>query len=215
MPKVLTNYQIKILAALLMVIDHVGLVFFPQLVVLRFIGRLSFPLFAWLLTQGEAHTRNIWRYGIRLFVLGLISQPFYWLTFESNSFNILFTLLLGLVGLRVARSRPVLEFPVWISCGFLAEAINVDYGLYGIALIALIGRLQISPLWWMLWLSLHLLAVGLPTLGAFQFPAVATPLIWLAANHQLGAKARWFYLFYPVHLFIIWLVKLGLEGALP
>lgn len=79
----LNNYQIKLLAAILMVIDHIGVVLLPKVVLLRMIGRLSFPLFAWLLTQGERHTRNFQRYCSRLFFLGLVSQPFYLLALEA------------------------------------------------------------------------------------------------------------------------------------
>jgi hypothetical protein len=71
----LNNFHIKLLAAIFMVIDHVGVVFFPNVLAFRMVGRLSFPLFAWLLTQGEQHTRNIERYLLRLVVLGIVSQP--------------------------------------------------------------------------------------------------------------------------------------------
>ena len=62
----LTNYHLKLLAAATMVIDHVGVVFYPDNDWLRIVGRISFPLFVWLLVQGETHTRNVWQYGLRL-----------------------------------------------------------------------------------------------------------------------------------------------------
>ena len=62
----LTSYHLKLIAALTMVVDHIGVLFYPHLDWLRMIGRVSFPLFIWLLTQGEAHTKDIWRYGLRL-----------------------------------------------------------------------------------------------------------------------------------------------------
>ncbi|MFB2921097.1 TraX family protein [Aerosakkonema funiforme] len=48
----MTAFQIKVLAALLMLVDHIGAIFFPKIFVLRIVGRLSFPLFAWLIGQG-------------------------------------------------------------------------------------------------------------------------------------------------------------------
>jgi hypothetical protein len=214
MPRSLTNYQIKLLAALFMVIDHIGAVLLPDVAELRIIGRLSFPLFCWLLVQGEAHTRNVYRYGRRLLLWGIISQPIYQLTFELawwEDFNILFTLLIGLVCLRSARASPDLELPIWLAGGLVAEVIRVNYGIYGIALIALIAHFKPNQLWWTAWIALHLL-----TLVAWgdQVVAGASPIFFLLANHQPGAKARWFYLFYPGHLLMLFGVKsYGLPGV--
>ncbi|WP_442942063.1 TraX family protein [Nostoc sp.] len=52
----LSAFNIKILAAVFMVMDHVCYLLMPEFVILHFIGRLSFPLFAWLLAKGEKHT---------------------------------------------------------------------------------------------------------------------------------------------------------------
>lgn len=209
----LTNYHIKLLAALLMVVDHVGAVLLPEVTALRVVGRLSFPLFAWLLAQGEAHTRDVQRYGLRLLVWGIVSQPIFWLTFQNTNGNILFTLLIGLVCLRLARLAPDYQPVTWIVGGTLAELARVDYGAYGIGAIALLAHFQPRPLWWLVWGALHALAiVGLPGYGTFQLPAIAAPLIVQAANHQPGAKARWFYLFYPGHLLVLYLIRLWLQS---
>jgi hypothetical protein len=214
MKPALTNYQIKLLAAILMAIDHVGAVLFPQIHTFRAIGRLSFPLFAWLLIEGEAHTRSVWRYGLRLLVLGLISQPIFMLTFETQGLNILFTLLIGLVGLRAARISPETQMLTWIGTALLAQLLDTDYGAYGIAAIALIWQFQPTLLWWACWLLPHLLLFLLmPEYGEFQLPVVIAPLIFQATNHQLGAKARWFYLFYPLHLAGIYLINLWMGGT--
>ncbi len=195
-----------------MLIDHVGVVFFPEVYWLRVLGRLSFPLFAWLLVQGEAHTHNIWKYGLRLLVLGLISQPFFYLTFETDNLNILFTLLIGLLCLRAARTVPDVQLLTWVIGGAVASLSNVDYGAYGIALIAVIWQFRPTLLWWACWLLPHLfLLYALPDYGTFQFPVVLAPLFLQVANHQPGAKARWFYLFYPVHLLLLYLIRLGIE----
>ncbi|NBD31412.1 MAG: TraX family protein, partial [Cyanobacteria bacterium] len=69
----LTTFQVKGVAASLMVIDHLGFVLGNDL--LRMFGRFSFPLFAWLLILGEQKTRNWKRYEWRLLAMALISQP--------------------------------------------------------------------------------------------------------------------------------------------
>lgn len=209
MPQLLTNYHVKLLAALLMLIDHVGAVFFPDLTILRMIGRLSFPLFAWLLVQGENHTRNIKGYALRLLGLGIISQPIYMLTFEVIRLNILFTLLLGLIGLRLARSFPRWQLPIWIVSSILATIADLEYGSYGIAMIALIKYFKPDWLWWACWVGLHVvIKIALPEYGSLQFLAVFAALIFEMANHQRGAKARWFYWFYPLHLLALTLIKM-------
>jgi hypothetical protein len=116
----LTNYAIKLLAAATMLIDHIGVVFFPDAIGWRIVGRLSFPLFIWLLVQGEAHTRDIWRYVLRLVALGAVTQPIYQLTFGTARPNILFVLLLGLVCLRLARNFPRFEIPIWLGAAGLS-----------------------------------------------------------------------------------------------
>lgn len=190
-----------------MVIDHIGAVLFPDVAEFRIIGRLSFPLFCWLLVQGEAHTRNMRRYGTRLLVWGIVSQPIYQLAFDLTwleDLNILFTLLIGLICLRSVRHAPEFEPPIWLAGGLVAEAIHVNYGIYGIALIALIAHFKPDRLWWTLWILLHLLILYV---WGNQVVAVVSPIFFLLASHQPGAKARWFYLFYPAHLLLLFSIK--------
>jgi hypothetical protein len=229
----LTNYQIKLLAAVLMVVDHVGYVFFPQEPLFRMIGRLSFPLFVWLLVQGEHHTRNIWRYGVRLLIGGIISQPLYWLVFNQQDnrpdINILFTLLVGVACLRGAKLAPELSFPIWMTGGAIAEFAHFNYGMYGIAITWIISLLNAQPQpkpqpqprppfmpsigWWALWSLPHLILLAADfNFGVFQLPAIASPMIFQMANHQQGAKAKWFYSFYPLHLLVLLLIRLLLQG---
>ncbi|CAN5642931.1 TraX family protein [soil metagenome] len=197
----LTSYHLKLIAALTMVVDHIGVLFYPDLDWLRVIGRVSFPLFIWLLIRGEAHTKDIWRYGLRLGLLGLISQPIYRITLGTQQLNILFQLLLGLVCLRVARQRPALMLPVWISAALITEAVNISYGSYGIILILLIRYFRSHFIWWLVWVGFHLIWAGYA--GTFQLPTTAVPLLFIAFNGQRGPKARCFYGFYPGHLALL------------
>ena len=58
----LTNNQLKIIAMISRVLDHIGLVFFPKVVLFRFLGRISFPIYAYMIAEGCAHTKNRKRY---------------------------------------------------------------------------------------------------------------------------------------------------------
>lgn len=70
----LNGNSIKIIAAVTMVIDHFGLIFFPSVGILRIIGRLSFPLFAFMIAEGTRYTKNKVKYISMIAALGIICQ---------------------------------------------------------------------------------------------------------------------------------------------
>ena len=77
MKKSFRQEDLKFLACMTMLIDHVGTVFFPDLVILRIIGRLAFPLYGFLLVQGVRYSADKLHYGIRLGLALLIAEiPF-------------------------------------------------------------------------------------------------------------------------------------------
>jgi hypothetical protein len=212
----LNNYQIKMLAAIFMVFDHIGVVFFPKNQLFRLIGRLSFPLFAWLLTRGERYTRSFGQYLLRLFFLGLISEPLYLLALSGTRLNILFTLSLGLITLRLSRRFAPYQYLIWGLGIVTAELLRVEYGAYGIAAIYLFAVFRSSPVWWAAWIGLHLLLIAVSAeFGWFQLPAVVAGLLVNLANHQKGPSARWFYSFYPLHLLVLYFISRLLPRWLP
>jgi len=199
----LNSYHIKLLAAVTMVVDHLGVVFYPDADWFRIVGRISFPLFVWLLVEGEAHTRDVGRYGLRLAILGIVSQPVYQLVLGVQRPNILFLLLIGLVCLRLSRVYAPFALPIWSLGAGLAELWGVSYGAYGMVLVALTRYFRRDLRWWLIWAGFHgLWAVWA---GPFQLPVIAVPLLFWLANGQRGPRARWFYGFYPGHLLLLWL----------
>ncbi|HZX46166.1 MAG TPA: TraX family protein [Clostridia bacterium] len=100
------NDALKLVAMITMLIDHVGYMFFPQYSVFRSVGRLAFPIFAYLLSVGYEKTSSLKNYAGRLLLFGLISQVPYsffspGLEFEPLKLNIMFTLLAGLAVMRL------------------------------------------------------------------------------------------------------------------
>ena len=149
---------IKIIAALSMLIDHVGSFQpFPGWEYLRTLGRVSFPLYAFMLVQGFLHTRAKWKYLVRILLLAFVTQPIYTYCFYADAWkwdelNILFTLSVGLVcmwlleiGMKTAQKR---KTDWWLGCFALCAAVccimyaadylGADYGWMGIALILLL-----------------------------------------------------------------------------
>lgn len=206
-----TAFHIKVLAAVFMVIDHVYHILVPNLVILNYIGRLSFPLFAWLLAEGEKHTRNIYRYGSRLLIAAIISQPIYIIVFRKSFLNILFTLLIGLIMLRLVRRYPRLsqQIPIVGLCALIAEIFRCEYGAYGIGVIFLMSLTdKLKPAIWLLfWCILHLVALvdSMNSLG--QNLAIFAGIIVFQFNGKQGRQARWFYAFYPGHLVILGIIR--------
>ena len=132
---------LKILAIALMIVDHVGAVFFTRpryIVEMRFFGRIAFPLFAWCLVVGTEYTRNIWKYLLRLLVVGLIAQPCYMLGLKHqwHELSIFATLLLGAAGIAGIRTK---KYGSHIWAPLLAMAIplfvKMDYDCLGVGLI--------------------------------------------------------------------------------
>ncbi|BAY74303.1 TraX family protein [Nostoc linckia NIES-25] len=204
-------FTIKILAAVFMVMDHVCYLLLPQLLILHLIGRLSFPLFAWLLAEGEKHTQNIYRYGSRLLIAAIISQPIYTVVFKSFTLNILFTLLLGLGMLRLVNRCSQLWQKLTITglCAIVAEILDFEYGAYGIGVILLMSQKDnLKPKVWLLyWCIFHLVLVVISRISLIQSYAVFSGFIVFQFNGKQGSRARWFYLFYPAHLIILGIIS--------
>ena len=131
---------IKMLAIALMIVDHVGAAFFkwPASVELRFFGRIAFPLFAWCMAVGAEYTRNIWKYLLRLLIVGIVAQPCYMagLNHKWTELNVFATLFFGMAGIAGIKVR---KFGSQIWGPILALAVplfvKMDYGILGVFLI--------------------------------------------------------------------------------
>ena len=96
----MTSFILKIIAMATMVVDHFGDVYFKQISWMNLIGRIAFPIFAFQVSEGYLHTKNLKKYFLRLFLFALVSQlPFmlfyslYINTPDKITLNIFFTLL--------------------------------------------------------------------------------------------------------------------------
>ncbi|HEY9849350.1 MAG TPA: TraX family protein [Leptolyngbyaceae cyanobacterium] len=211
----LTSFHIKILAAISMVIDHIGYVFFPKLLIFRIIGRLSFPLFAWLIGEGEKHTKNFNMYVARLIGLGIISQPLYYLLFDLWRPNILAALALGLLAIRLDKITD-LKIGFTLLFAGIAQLINAESGAYGVLLIVFLSKFEAKSVrWWIAWIVFNLICVlplAIESLEqSYQFFAVLAPLFLLQWKGEPGLKTKWFYLFYPLHLAILWGIQFSIN----
>lgn len=223
----LNSFHLKVFACLIMLIDHIGAIFFPEFYLLRIIGRLAFPIFAWMITNGYQYTSNRVRYLTRLGVFALISQVPFSLAFQQGMFNhlnIFFTLALGLIAIHcyeIIESKHGKAAAV-LGIAFVAELLHTDYGLYGVATIALfwIYRQDFRGLVRMqvfinVTMALPALLIAISgdwsaLLGTMQAASLLSLLLIRQYNGRLGPKVRYaFYAFYPGHLLVLYLIARG------
>ena len=218
---------LKGIAAALMLTDHVGAILLPEVLALRCVGRLAFPIFAFFIAEGYAHTRDFGRYFRRLAILAVVSEiPFNLengAVFDPARQNVLFTFCLALLTLRgleaLSRER---GFGRWAGCGLVlaasfgaGELLRTDYGGWGVVTVALLYLCRDGK-YAKLWLLLAMAAVNGLGMGSLTMPVfggempiqifavAALPVIWLY-NGQAGPKGlrRAFYVFYPAHLLVL------------
>ena len=138
----LSSFALKFIALTCMCIDHMGLALFPSVSAFRCVGRLAFPLYCFLLSQGYAHTRDIRAYARRLLLLAFLSEiPFDLLIFgrvaSGVEQNVVFSLLLGLLALYAADSLRGRRLACILALTALCAAamiLRVSYGWLGVAL---------------------------------------------------------------------------------
>lgn len=229
MKKCLSNFDLKLIAIITMTIDHIGVVFgTPFYNLLRAVGRLSFPIFAFLLTEGYVHTKSFSKYFLRLLVLALISEVIYdYVFFDSFIYrgenNIFFTLALGLLTLflldkskglikRYFKDKvdlviilPITYLLIIVIMGLMGEFLNFSYGMLGILVISFFYLFKDN-------FALIVISVSLSTLilgeGMQYFSLFSLILIYFY-NKKLGKKSKlFFYLYYPLHILVLGVIKM-------
>ncbi len=154
---------IKIFAMITMLIDHVGAALFPEHAILRIIGRIAFPVYAYCIAAGCVYTKDMGRYLQRIVLLALISQPIYVLAlnhtntimfsvpFAENPLlsvyrfyvyswrdpSILLTLAIGIAAIWSFRERKLWITLLLFILTFTFER-YIDYGVRGVFLMLLL-----------------------------------------------------------------------------
>ena len=214
---------LKIIAIVTMVSDHVSKILYPDLLLLQIIGRLSFPLFAYLVVLGVESTKKPRKYMATLLSFAVIAQFPYYLAFGIQPFdrlNILFSLFLCAVTIYYYNKRsPLALVPLLLSIILMTE------GSYYVVLTAVgMKLLKDKPKIG----ALALVALNLQFLFIPDFESqiqilslLAVPLIFLHIKGRLkkeilipenslaySTRKYFFYVFYPLHLALLFLIKL-------
>lgn len=207
---------LKLVAIVLMVVDHVGYQLMGNDVVMRSIGRLAFPMFAWCVVVGSEYTHDIKAYMKRMALFYFVTQPCYVLSFGRtwSQHNIYLTLLLGLIAIWAIRDREYWALPMTLLAAYF---MNPNYGMDGVYVIILFYLVRRSKLLAALVMtafclywgrnSLTILTIGDWKLGMQSLAALSLPLIILPTHTGIRLNKYVFYAFYPVHLLIIYAIK--------
>lgn len=243
----LSGSTLKLIALVTMLIDHVGAVVLARMVIYgikqkgtldeglfeiynltRDIGRIAFPIFCFLLVEGFERTRNRGRYALRLGIFALISEIPFDLAIAGEAMhlehqNVYFTLLIGLLTMMFLKKLKDIDMPgaalagirVIIGSGIIvlgagiAELLNTDYGAIGILCIMVLFLFRYHS-------KMQVFAGAFAFLWEITAPLAFIPIWWY--NGTRGLKLKYiFYLFYPLHLLVLYgiCVMLGIQGYSP
>lgn len=232
----MNNFQLKIIALVTMAVDHVGYFLLdtstPEYLLFRIIGRLSFVLFAFLITEGMTHTKNQNRYIINLLIFACVIDlvPRFILPLFGTSAsqvigftNVFFTLGLGALGIYIYQSNYNLYVKIVsiLLLGLSADFIGSDYGSYGVFLIVLIYVVKSM-------LPQHKLAATFVLSGfymvlTFAYQMAEIQLFGVAAFILIcfyNGERGWYhpqlkyliYVFYPAHILVLATISIFIGG---
>lgn len=178
--------------------------------VLRILGRSAFPVFCFLLVEGAVHTRSMENYLKRLLWFALVSELPFDLALRNQipwweHQNVFFTLVIGLLVILVFQKHVGQEWKGMLALAagtFAAELLHTDYGAAGVLVVGTMYLLRENRTLACL-LSLLLLALE----ARLELWSVPGFLLLLLYNGKRGKQNRYFfYVFYPAHLLLFWLL---------
>lgn len=220
----LNNNQLKIIAMIAMTCDHVGKELFPQYKFLQIIGRLALPIFSYMIAEGCYYTRNKKSYLLKIAILGIGCQAVYFIAERSFYQNILITFSLSVLTIYAIENHikkkdlisgflaitdlfVIMSICVFMPQIFKSNGFNIDYGLFGVLLPSAVYfcRGKIMKLFGM---SACLIGVSFD-LGGIQWFSLLSVILISQYNGKRGKMnlKYLFYIFYPAHLAIIYLIK--------
>ena len=222
---ILSGNSLKLIALLAMTIDHIGAYLLPQYSILRIIGRLAFPVFAYMIAEGCKYTKNRRRYLSNMTYLAFICQAAAFITTRSLnmctivtfslSITIIYTIdyMLKKRDTKSFAAALIVLFAVYFVSEMLPKALigtdyNIDYGFFGILtpVFIYIGKSKLEKIS----MAAFALVLVASALGGVQWYALlAIPLLIIYNGERGKMKLKnLFYIYYPAHLAVIYLIGL-------
>lgn len=196
-------------------------------IICRLVGRTAFPIFCFLLAEGFHYTKNRVKYFKNLCAFALISEvPFNlaigYSVFNLEYQNVFFTLAFGMAAIWISdclayKEREGTLTPIVrrgltaaevLGIALLAQWLNTDYGAMGVCAVYVLYALRQNMTYsavitWVL--------LGLSNwLEVFCFPFIFAVKLY---NGQRGRQNKYFfYVFYPAHLLLLYLIRMWLTS---
>jgi hypothetical protein len=217
-----------------MTIDHIAVYLVSTktmlYLMLRAVGRLSFPVFAFMVAEGLKHTKSKKRYALRLTLFAVLIELFLivlffvtkqnytilWFLGEGEVVNVIWPLVFGMYALMLIKKHHYF-IPFAMLIIYLAFLLNIPYGMYGILLIIVFGvfdkfeyRLFFATLLALGYAYLPLLVpfVDYFPLRQLQLISLFTVMLFYFYNGLRGKGSKWFfYIYYPLHIGILFLIQ--------
>ena len=230
----MTVFTLKIIAIISMVLDHIKYAIpATKCFATEYLGRISFPIFAFLISEGFIHTHSRIKYMLRMLIFAIISQiPFYifahYIVHSKAILNVMFTFEIALIGLYIIEyfKRNIngiyiifqyfIIFIVLSSILIISYYIHPDYGWYGVASVWVLYIFRKSKILTTLFFSI--LTVLYYMSGKLDFfynknyfyviSSLIPLVLFLFYNGKQGRKLKYFfYIFYPVHFIILYAIN--------
>jgi hypothetical protein len=225
----ISSEALHMIAMALMLLDHLWASVAASQYWMTCVGRIAFPIFAFMAVEGYAHTHNLRRYLLRLLAFALISEIPFDLFCEGVVFypfhqNVIWTFLLGLCGIWLiekVRQKGSLALTILVSllvivlCNLLGTILMVDY--YGAGVLTVLGFYFFrGEKWWqrlgqlaaLFWINFEMLGgrvFPITLLGiGFEFPQQGLALlallpIWLYRGRKGSGGKAFQYLCYAFY----------------
>lgn len=220
----LSNNALKIIAMASMLIDHAGLILFPQHQIFRIIGRIAFPIFAYMIAEGCFYTRKRKKYLLMIAGLGIICQLVSTIATGSLYQNILITFTLAIITIFAIdnflkkKNMPSFLLMALTVTGvifvsyvapiiFESHGFKVDYGIWGVLLPVFVYFSPTKTL--KIFFTTLILAIRIFLVSKLQlFALLAVPFLMLYNGKRGKLNMKYvFYIFYPAHLTILYLIN--------
>lgn len=202
-----TNF-IKLIAIITMTIDHIGYVFFPDILIFRIIGRIAFPLFVYSMMIGYFRTKDLTKYIVRLLIIGIISQFPYSLLFNVCRPNVMFTLIVALLFYYSLDEKKWWIIPFLVVIPFL---LNFEYSIIYLFLVPIFyyfrnNGIFLSISFILFYLNYLIYPVDSFSIATF-FTILCLPFILIKTNINIKINKYFYYLYYPVHITVLLIIK--------
>ncbi|BBM48018.1 TraX family protein [Leptotrichia wadei] len=211
-------FILKIIGIVTMFLDHYHYIVGGS-EILNVIGRIAFPIFAFTLNEGYVHTRSLKKYLLRLFIFAVSIQMPSILFGYDYPMNIFFTLFLGLLSIYIFNLKKMNVILKIILIGFIlffSQKFKLDYGIYGILVIINFNIFRNNKFKILMnFLVLNIYNVIFPKVFDLPdtqlFSLISLVFIFMYNGEKGRSMKYFFYLFYPIHFFILEVIKFILE----